>query len=325
MRARGAAKLELGDREGALADFLEAQKAGAEYPGDYFYQRSMGVSLDLLKAIVLNDTGKRDEALALADKALATRPYALAVQRVATMLRAGNDETPADSEIWQQLGRIDPATRGLAGNLAQNAEDLASLAASAGEPSVTMPKAPSMQTILQNGGNATALISEYTTPVSMAMRTAYALAANGEGEAARGWVESTRAALATATPGEEDKKKNLGLTNMLTDLANTSVFQPMEAMVDARIAVSEGRLADAAAALEGNKLRSAAVTDELYAAYAEAAAAAGGDAPELPPLGEKLERKAPKLAQLADSLLMRPESERKLIDYQKSLPISSAR
>ena len=320
MRARGAAKLELGDREGALADFLAAEKAGAEYSGDFFYQRSMGVSLDLLKAIVLNDTGKREEALVLADKALATRPYALAVQRVATMLRAGNNETPAGSEIWLKLGQIDPATRGLSGNLAQSAEDLASLAASAGEPSVTMPKAPSMQAILQNGGNATALIGQYTAPVAVAMKTAYALAANGKTEAARGWVEAARAAVAPDTPDEDGKKKNLGLVFMLTDLANTSVFQPMEAMVDARIAVSEGRLADAAAALEGKKLRSAAVTDELYAAYAAAAEVSDGEAPELPPLGEKLERKAPKLAQLADSLLMRPESERKLIDYQKSRP-----
>ena len=320
MRARGAAKLELGDREGALADFLAAEKAGAEYAGDFFYQRSMVVSLDLLKAIVLNDTGKREEALALADKALATRPYALAVQRVATMLRAGNDETPADSEIWRQLGQIDPATRGLSGNLAQSAEDLASLAASAGEPSVTMPEAPSMQTIMQNGGNATAPIGQYATPIAMAMKTAYALAANGDAEAARGWVDAARAAVAPIKPTEDGKKKNVSLTNMLTDLAKTSVFQPMEAMVDARIAVSEGRFVDAAAALEGKKLRSAAVTDELYAAYAAAAEAAGGDARELPPLGEKLERKAPKLAQLADSLLMRPEAERKLIDYQKSRP-----
>ena len=320
MRARGAARLELGDKEGALADFTAAEKAGAEYAGDFFYQRSMGVSLDLLKAIVLNDTGKRDEALALAEKALATRPYALAVQRVATMLRAGNDETPADSEIWRQLGQIDPATRSLSANLAQGGEDLASLAASAGEPSVTMPEAPSMQTILQNGGNATALIGAYTAPVAMAMKTAYALAANGNAEAARGWVEAARAAVAPATPDEDGKKKNPGLANMLTDLAKTSVFQPMEAMVDARIAVSEGRLADAAAALDGRKLHSAAVTDELYAAYSAAAEAAGGDAPALPPLGEKLERKAPGLAQLADSLLMRPESERKLIDYQKSRP-----
>ncbi|MBX7458919.1 hypothetical protein K3152_11735 [Qipengyuania sp. 1NDH17] len=321
MRARGAAKLELGDSEGALADFLAAEKAGAEYAGDFFYQRSMGVSLDLLKAIVLNDTGRREEALVLADKALATRPYALAVQRVATMLRAGNDETPADSEIWLKLGQIDPATRGLAGNLAQNAEDLASLATSAGEPSVTMPTAPSMQSIMQNGGNVTALIGEYSAPVAMAMKTAYALAANGETEAARGWVEATRAAIAPATPAEGEKKNNnIGLQNMLTDLAKSSVFQPMEALVDARIAVSEGRLADAAAALDGKQFRSAVVTDELYAAYAAAASSAEGEVPALPELGEKMERKAPKLAQLADSLLMRPESERKLIDYKKSRP-----
>ena len=74
MRARGTAKLELGDASGAIADFDAADRAGSKYEGDFFYERSMGVSIDLLRAIALNDTGNRNEALALAEAALETRP-----------------------------------------------------------------------------------------------------------------------------------------------------------------------------------------------------------------------------------------------------------
>lgn len=315
-RARAAAKLELGDLDGALADLDTADAAGKAYEGDFFYERSMGVSIDLIRAIVLNDIGKRDEALALADAALLRRPYSLAVQRVGTLLRAGNDGTPGDAAIWRNLSQIDPATRGLSANLAATPNDFGALAASAGEPVVTMPAAPDIDKLMLNGGNVTALFSEWLAPVNSAMRTAYALAAAGDAEGARRWMGATDAAL-TPAPVEEGKKPDV-LLNMLNSTARSGGYDPMVSLVDARIALSEGRLADAAAALNGKDYRSTPVTDEFYAAYA--AANAGGAAPELPPLGEKLERKSPKLAALAGDLLMRPESERKLINYQQSRP-----
>lgn len=317
-RARAAAKLELGDLVGALADLDAADAAGKAYDGDFFYERSMGVSIDLIRAIVLNDTGKRDEALALADAALVLRPYSLAVQRVGTLLRAGNDGSPANPAIWHKLSQIDPATRSLSANLAATPDDFGALAASAGEPEVTMPAAPDIDKLMMNGGNVTALFSEWLAPVNGAMRTAYALAVAGDAEGARRWMSATDAAL-TAAPAEQGGKPDV-LLAMLNDTARSGAYNPMVALIDARIAVSEGRLADAANALNGKEYRSTPVTDEFYAAYAAAAASAGGEAPELPPLGEKLERKSPKLAALAGDLLMRPESERKLIDYQQSRP-----
>ena len=317
MRARAAARLELGDAAGALADLDAAQAAGKEYAGDYFYERSMGVSMDLLRAIALNDTGKRDEALLLAEAAAAKRPYALEVQRTASMLRAANGETASDSAIWAELAKIDPATRSVASSLVATAQDLAAVAAAAGEPVITLPEAPSMQQIALTGGNATALISAWIGPVGDSMRTAYALASTGENEAARAWVEETRKAL---TPGNEEQRKKAGpLGAALADMARSSVFEPTERLVEARIAVSEGRLADAAGMLEGKTFRSSPVTDDLWSAYSAAAQGVEG-APSLPELGARPERKAPSLASMAENLLMRPESERKLIDYQKSRP-----
>ena len=319
MRARAAAYLRLDDAQSALADLDAADAAGAAYEGDFFYERSMGVSLDLLRAIALNALDRREEAIALARSAQAKRPFALPVQRAATLLQAGAEEAARSPETWHQLGLIDPATRNLSDAMVGDTEGLAVLAASAGEPSIVMPDPPSVQEVMASGGNATALMGRWTKPIADAMRTAYALAANGQGEQAKRWVEEARLALEPDTDAE-DGTKPTSLIRALTDMAKNSAYDPMVKLVEGRLAISEGRLEDAAAALNGMSLGSAPLTDEFYAAYAAAAEANPADAPALPPLGERPQRLSPRLTALADSLLMRPESERKLIDYKKSRP-----
>ncbi len=325
MRARAAAKLELGDAAGALADIDAAQEAGKAYAGDFFYDRSMGVSLDLLRALALNETGERKAALALAEAAAAKRTYALEVQRVAGMLRAANGDKPADPTIWQGLARIDPATRGIFSQLASQSGDLAELAASAGAPSVAMPEAPSLNAMMANGGNIAPLLSEWSAPVRGAMTKAYALAAHGQPAAARAWVEATRAALDAAGPAgnsqaEEGKQAPKDIVTLLVEMARAEHFKPLADLVDARIAIAEGRLADAAAALQGKQLRATPVTEEFHAAYAAARSASALSAPDLPPLGPAAKRGPARLSGMADDLLIRPESQRKLIDYEKSRP-----
>lgn len=325
MRARAAAKLELGDAAGALADIDAAQEAGKAYAGDFFYDRSMGVSLDLLRALALNETGERKAALALAEAAAAKRVYALEVQRVAGMLRAANGDNPADPTIWQGLARIDPATRGLVSQLAPQSGNLAELAASAGTPSVTMPEAPSFKAIMTNGGNIAPLLSEWSAPVRGAMTKAYALAAHGQPAAARAWVEATRAALDAAgsarnSQGEEDKQAPKDIVALLVEMVRAEHFKPLADLVDARIAIAEGRLADAGTALQGKQLRATPVTEEFHAAYAAARTASALKAPDLPPLGPAAKRGPARLSGMADNLLIRPESQRKLIDYEKSRP-----
>lgn len=325
MRARAAAKLELGDAAGALADLDAAQEAGKAYAGDFFYDRSMGVSLDLLRALALNEAGERKAALALAEAAAAKRTYALEIQRVAGMLRAANGDKPADPTIWQSLARIDPATRGIFSQLAPQPGNLAELAASAGMPSVTLPQAPSLNAIMTNGGNIARLLSEWSAPVNAAMTKAYALAAHGQPEAARAWVEATRAALDATGPagnsqGEEGKQAPTDIVTLLVKMARAEHFEPLANLVDARIAIAEGRLADAATALQGKQLRATPVTEEFYAAYAAARPAGAVGAPDLPALGPAAKRGPSRLSGMADNLLIRPESQRKLIDYEKSRP-----
>lgn len=325
MRARAAAKLELGDAAGALADIDAAQEAGKAYAGDFFYDRSMGISLDLLRALALNETGERKAALALAEAAAAKRPYALEVQRAAGMLRAANGDNPADPTIWQSLARIDPATRGIFSQFALQSGNLAELAASAGTPLVTMPAAPSLNAIMTNGGNIAPLLSEWSAPVRGAMTKAYALAAHGQPAAARAWVEATRAALDAAGPagnsqGDAGKQAPKDISTLLVELVRAEHFKPLADLVDARIAIAEGRLNDAATPLQGKQLRATPVTEEFHAAYAAARTASAVSAPDLPPLDPAAKRGPARLSGMADNLLIRPESQRKLIDYEKSRP-----
>lgn len=319
MRARAAAKLQAGDLEGALLDLDAAEVAAKEYEGDFFYERSMGVSIDLLRAIALNDEGKGAEAIGLAEAAAAQRPFALEVQRIASMLRAANSDQPGDQAIWLQLGQIDPATRSLSVQLGRGPENFASLAASAGEPLIVLPSAPSIDDIIRSGGNATPLLSEWSAAVTTPMTTAYALAATGDNVGARNWMTATRLALTPVdASGDDAKKQSDGLTGLLRDTTRSSIFAPMEKIVEARIAISEGRLEEARSVATDKVFLSSPMTEEFYSAYAEANA--DGAAPELPPLGPAVERKGPKLSALADNLLIRPESERKLIDYKEARP-----
>ncbi|GAB5352179.1 hypothetical protein [Qipengyuania sp. 483] len=319
MRARAAANIRLGEHEAALADLDAADLAAKEYAGEFFYERSMGVSIDLLRAIAMNELGRREEAVSLARTALDRRPYALSVQRVATLLVAGNEESADHDGLWQGISRIDPDFRSVLPGIAKGTDGLKTLAASAGEPVINLPEAPSLDDLVMKNGRSTIASGRWENPVAEAMQTAYALAAVGETERARAWIDATRAALAPRPPSD-DKAKAASLTNAFADMARVSVFVPMEKLVEGRIAIGEGRLGDAAAAVKGMGLRSASVTDEFHAAYAAAAEGLADEIPALAPLQKRAERAPLKLASMADSLLLRPESERKLIDYKKARP-----
>ena len=77
------------------------------------------------------------------------------------MLRAANEGSASDPALWTGLARIDPATRGLSGSLTGSVQDLALLAANAGEPSIIMPQPPTMQQIAATGGNASSLTGQW--------------------------------------------------------------------------------------------------------------------------------------------------------------------
>lgn len=327
LRARAAAKIELGDAAGALADLDTAQQAAAAYGGEFFYDRSMGVSIDLLRALALSQSGQTDAALDLAQQAAAKRPYSIEIQRVAALLRSlAAAEGPEDRTVWEALARIDPMTRGLALRLSGRPASLQELATGTVPPALDLPAPPSVERLLGQQDLLLQYFEKWQGVIGDGLTRAYAHAANGQPETARAWLALTRKTLDEAeTPpaaqGADAKAPPLGvgLGGLLVADARKKQLEPMARLIEARIALGEGRLAEAAALLGADRLRATAVSEEFHAAYA-AARAEAPDAPELPALIAAPRRGAERVATLASTLLIRPESKRKLIDYEKSRP-----
>ena len=149
------------------------------------------------------------------------------------------------------------------------------------------------------------------------MLSAYALAAASEDEAALSRVEDIRAVLAAASQEAKDKNP---LAPIVAQAVTADIIEPTFLMINARIAVSQGRLTDASDLLKGKALRSTPITRQFYDDYEAARSLSAEDAPELDALLPKPERSPKSLGSLASSLLISPESERELIDYKKSRP-----
>jgi hypothetical protein len=336
MRARAAAKLELDDTDGALADLDSAEAAGKQYEGDAAYDRSMGVSLKMLRAIALSGKGDKAAAIALAEAVATKRPYALQLLSAATMVQSANGENPSDAAIWRDLLRLDPAVRNFYAEMAAKPDDFATIAAKAGPPDVISLDVKGSLPNLGSGGDVGRLITELSAPVTRAMNTAYALAATGKPEAAREWVAATRKAVEPekqkpddtaakdANKKDADKKPAdkgpMDIGELFLPIVKSSSFDPMATVIDARIAISENRLADAFALVKDMKLRSTPVTEELYAAYAAASTKAEASLVELPKLTPASPRGPARLASMAGGLLIPPELQGKQIDYKKSRP-----
>lgn len=325
LRARGAARLQLEDYPGAMADFDAANAAAASYAGDFFYDRSMGVSLALLRAIALSRSGQPAEALAIADDAAAKRPYSIDIQRAAALLRTENNSALGMKAVWQQVGRIDPDLRGLINRLQSVPDDLAAVASNAGSPTVELPSPVLDLTVLTNKQKFDAQAQAWNKALSEPMVKAYALVANQQEEAGLAWAQATSDAMDAADEarladagGAEGPVGNL--SEVFATIMRSSFYEPQRTLFEARLALAQGRLADAAAAFGAHDRLGGVMVDEFITAYAAARDAIGGDAPVLARPAANQRTIFPQLAALADSLLIKPESERKLIDYQKSRP-----
>ena len=152
-------------------------------------------------------------------------------------------------------------------------------------------------------------------PVSEAMLVSYALAATGRHEQARARVEAIRAAIEEQGATNENQ-----FTKAIAGLVTQQTFEPLSDLVEARIAIDENRLADAAELVQGMKLKDGSITRDLYDAYNDVKMQSGQDAPELPALIEASPIRLNNITRIVDSLLLPPETERELIDYKKSRP-----
>jgi hypothetical protein len=212
LRARAVANLELGKLDKALVDLDAAETELTGYRGEFFFDRSMGASLDLLRAIVLSDKGQGDEAVALAEGAAAKRPYAMQIQQAATLVRDLNaPEDAVKDEIWADLVRIDPGARGIAKKRDMSDLSFEEQVEAAGDELGDLPPPPGLATI--TGRNAGRALSEWARAYEDRVKLGYALATLGMNDEARARLAEVELALAIEDAPESTKESDKESSN----------------------------------------------------------------------------------------------------------------
>ncbi|MGB3472165.1 MAG: hypothetical protein WBA51_15215 [Erythrobacter sp.] len=323
LRARASYYLEVGQAEKALADLKEARATAApEYAGKFFYDRSMGVSLDLMEAMALSALDRWDEAAPLVEKAEKGRPYALQVQRVATILKADNSQ-PAQGEQspWAKLMPLDPEARAMSDRLtsrvsanrdldfAQLRSDLEAKTSDLPALSLEMASGKGVQRLEK-------LTDEWARPYLDAATLAFAQAATDGPEAAVATLERVRAGLerASETTDENGETKPVPLVRALSRL----IVEPRVKLAEMRIALAQGRTQEAAETISQAKLAENAFSKELYAAFDAANAERAEPLDPLPELRASKRKRGSRVNRMASSLLIIPENESGIITYKKS-------
>lgn len=331
LRARAAAHLSASQAAKALADLDLAEAAAGEGTGDRFHKRSMGVSLDLLRAIAHAQQGEGARAAALAQGAMAQRPYSSQVQQVGADILLLSGPQGAAKADWSMAMRLNPSAAAAA--LMREAEAGNFKEVLALRPSVTLnwpEKAPSTFVLLQGSGDGMSLMQA----LLVSYQTAYAHAATGGAAQAKAELAEIGSRIKAYKPAPAPAPA--ATTATATAAATTPVKTAMPDLsellekgmaaktkqVEARIAVAEGRHADAISGLVGVSLPKDASTLELLQALK--AQASGKDAALVPAVDgfaadAAVSRRA-SLARLADFALITPETPRAVVDYEKSRP-----
>jgi hypothetical protein len=327
LRARAAAKLRINASAEALADLDEAERAIAGQRGEAFFDRSMGASLDLLRALALVQQGKAAEAVPLADRAADRRPFAVQVQMAAAMIRETARHTDATVDPqWARLVRLQPEL----GSTLISLETSLGRYDSAIAIARTAPlRAPQLARD-EEGADKFAALGRHGTALLAAARAgydlAYARAATGDAAGARAALDTARATYrqlsgAMVTPAEAARDEALSADSAAAPVATpaSGLFAPQERMVEARIALAEGRFAEAEK-LAKEQLPFGAPARDLHSAIMQAKGDKG--APAIVPAASFNPAAARRQAigRLADTLLIAHETPRSVIDYQKSKP-----
>lgn len=342
LRARAAAQIELGKPDEAVADLDAAEAAVADRSADPFFQRSMGVSLQMLRALALAQQGKFDEAAALAEAAAARRPFALQVQLAGAAVRDAalfGGEGQHSASDW--LLRLEPSARTSLITRKVARGDFPEALRYAAMGGIALPEPVTQPTGKPNIANALAML-QASTQAEMAailgvLSLAHAQAASGDIAAAGQGLDAVARHLAdpappaAPNPPAAEAADGAGLppevkpappaTSAKALLRN--LFAPLQARAEARIALAEGRLDDVRKALEG-RLPADAATAELIDSFV-AASADDADLTRFSAASARMRERARTgetdgLRQAAETLLIAPESARAVIDYERSRP-----
>ncbi len=319
LRARAAARLHADDIPGAVADLDAAEAAAGPLAQDRFYQRSMGVSLTLLRALAAARRGDIAAATPLARQAAAARPYALEVQQVAaSILQFDAAATPGE------LLRLDPGAA--LGMLVREADAGHFARVVALAPTVALPwpaePLPPMA-LAMRAPDADKLL----TAIIVGYHIAYARAATGDAAGAKRDLTDMRERMAAALPAPPaaEPGKDAGAAAALASTIHGKMgeFTARYAKrVEARVAVAEKRPTEAAALLMATQMPRDAATAELMTALK---AAMPADKAAMVPPSEPFDQDAAKTRR--DALLgaipltlLAPETPRSVVDYDRARP-----
>lgn len=318
LRARAAAYLDDGKIDLAIADIDAAEAATAPLAQERFFQRSMGVSLTLLRALALAQSGRGGDAAPLVQSALDARPYALHIQEAgAQILDAARPLDAASPSPWNAVFRLEPDARWRAltseaqrGNFAA----VLDLAGGGTTPWPTEPLAPFAIAAQSADGN------RFLLALIVSLHTAYAHTAMGYPALARQKLVEVReqakrlvpaADPAIAVPGRGSQAE------LVTGFIDSRARQ-----VEARIAIAEGRTSEVIAELVATPLPRDAATRDIMTALRKAvpakdAALVPGDEQYLAAI--TAERQGD-FGGLARRVLLAPETPRSVVDYERARP-----
>lgn len=319
LRARAAAHAQAGDSAAALGDLDAAQAVLGSAATNPFIARSFGVSLSLMRALLLGRAGDFAAAVPLARSAAAARPYSLEVQQIAaTVLQAARPLGDASASPWTPMARLNPQTGASA--LISEAEigNFAGVLALRPGVAVEWPIAPVTPLGLTlREPTAVALLT--TTIVSL--HTAYARAATGDPAGARRDLAEVRLHAAAVRPAADAKPSALAAMVSVSDSLGKYV-ETRGRQIEARIAVAEKRPSEAIAALVATAMpRDAATLDLLAAIKAATPAQDAALVPDLAPFQTAMtDQRRTALLDAIPSALIAPETPRAVLDYSRARP-----
>jgi hypothetical protein len=318
LRARAAAHLQAGATAKAVEDLDQAEAATAALASDRFFQRSMAVSVKLLRALAKAQSDDLTGAVPLAQAAMQARPYSLQVQQVAAgLLQAARPVGAASASPWLSVSRLDPSYAATA--LIKEAEVGNFTGVLSLRPAVTLdwPAAPVKPVgfALRDTG-----MQGMLSALLVSLHTAYARAATGDTAGAKRDLAELRTRLAALRAPADAAAPAAVLPALWTGIDRYVELRTRQ--VEARVAVAEGRAGEAVAALIASPMpRDAATVDLLKAMKTAMPAKDAALVPDAAPFeAESLAERRKSLAASVPAALIAPETPRAVVDYERARP-----
>jgi hypothetical protein len=282
LRGRAIHRLEIGDTTGALKD-LDAADAAAVDKDDIYYQRSLKLGADLARAYALRLAGDAAKADALAMQAWSTRPYSQEAA-YAALITMGPDAPTEDIErVLRALVQYVPGAADQLfveafeyGRFDEAVELYPGIAPTPKLGDTPMEFRAALQLAQTNRADAEVFWARESG------RFAYALAALGRSADARDALKAARDRLAAATPAQAPPAQGASVADLTkaavrgqADLQIKTTVPPVldswARLVEARLAVNEGRAEEAwSSVTHAQPLASRATVDLLKAVAAKA-------------------------------------------------------